>query len=155
MIIDTKNFGKIEIDDNRIYTFECGIPGFFDLKKFAVITDEEEDGKSSPFSWLQSIEDKDISFIIMDVFNILPDYNPLVADDELDDLGEITDDSLAIYNIVVIPSVVSKMTVNLKAPVVINLNTNKGKQIITKNDDYPIKYYFYEEMKKKINNGGK
>ena len=70
----------------------------------------------------------------------------------LEDLGEIKDDSLIIYNIVVIPPVISKMSVNLKAPIVINAETKKGKQLITKNEDYPIKYYFYEELKKK--NGG-
>ena len=89
---------------------------------------------------------------MMDVYKIIPDYNPLVYDDDLDSLGEISDDSLIIYNIVVIPKIVSKMSVNLKAPVVINLLTNKGMQMITKNEDYPIKYYFYEELKKK--NGG-
>ena len=152
MLIETKNFGSVEIDNDKIYTFENGIPGFEELKKFAIIEETLEDNKKSPFLWLQSIEDKNISFILMDVYKIKPDYDPLVYDDDLNSIGEVTENNLLIYNIVVIPEVVTKMTVNLKAPVVINLTTKKGKQMITKNEDYPIKYYFYEEMKKQ--NGG-
>lgn len=148
MVVETKNFGEIEITDENIYTFDCGIPGFEQLKKFTII--KNDDG--SPFCWLQSLENGEISFIIMNVYNIFPDYDPLVYDDDLEDLGEIKNDSLIIYNIVVIPPVISKMSVNLKAPIVINAETKKGKQLITKNEDYPIKYYFYEELKKK--NGG-
>ncbi len=151
MVIETKNFGNITVDDNKIYTFENGLPGFEQLKKF-VIVEQNNNEDNSFFRWLQSTEDPEISFIIMDVYKILPDYNPLVYDDDLNSLGDVSDDSLLIYNIVVIPKTISRMSVNLKAPVVINLSTNKGMQMITKNEDYPIKYYFYEELKKK--NGG-
>ncbi len=151
MVIETENFGNIDIDENKIYTFDNGLPGFEKLKKFVIVEKDASDS-NSVFRWLQSTEDPKTAFIMMDVYKIIPDYNPLVYDDDLNSLGEISDDSLLIYNIVVIPKIVSKMSVNLKAPVVINLLTNKGMQMITKNEDYPIKYYFYEELKKK--NGG-
>jgi len=151
MVIETKNFGNIIIDENKIYTFESGLPGFEQLKKFVIVEDDNA-GNESLFCWLQSTEDPETAFIMMDVYKIVPDYNPLVYDDDLASLGDVTDDSLLIYNIVVIPKTVSKMSVNLKAPIVINLATNKGMQMITKNEDYPVKYYFYEELKKK--NGG-
>ena len=151
MLIETENFGNIDIDENKIYTFENGLPGFERLIKFVIVEKVASDSNSI-FRWLQSTEDPKTAFVMMDVYKIIPDYNPLVYDDDLDSLGEISDDSLIIYNIVVIPKIVSKMSVNLKAPVVINLLTNKGMQMITKNEDYPIKYYFYEELKKK--NGG-
>lgn len=151
MVIETKNFGDVEVDEKNIYEFEYGLPGFEDLRKFTIITDDSGE-KKAPFCWLQSLEKPEISFIMMDVYNIVPDYNPLVYDDDLESIGEIEGDNLLIYNIVVIPQIVSKMSVNLKAPVVINLTTKKGRQVIVKNDDYQIKYYFYEELKKK--NGG-
>lgn len=148
MVIKTRNFGEVDIDENDIYTFDNGIPAFEYLRKFVVLNRED----NSPFIWLQSVEEADISFIMMDVYNILPDYNPIVYEDELNKLGEIGDDDLKIYNIVVIPETVSKMSVNLKAPVVINLKTKKGRQMIVKNEEYSVKYYFYEELKNK--NGG-
>lgn len=148
MIVKTKNFGEIEIDENNVFTFDCGIPGFEKLRGFTVIKNDN----NSPFSWLQSLEEPEISFILMNVYDIFPDYNPLVYDDDLENLGAIEDNDLIIYNIVVIPPIITKMSVNLKAPIVLNFKTKKGKQIITKNEDYPIKYYFYDELKKK--NGG-
>ena len=151
MVIETKNFGDVEVDEKNIYEFEYGLPGFEDLRKFTIITDDSGETEA-PFCWLQSLESPEISFIMMDVYSIVPDYNPLVYDDDLESIGEIEGDNLLIYNIVVIPQIVSKMSVNLKAPVVINLTTKKGRQVIVKNDDYQIKYYFYEELKKK--NGG-
>ncbi len=151
MLIETKNFGTIDIDESLIYDFDGGILGFEQLRKFTIV---ESDDENSPFLWLQSIEEPAISFIIMDVYKFMPDYNPLVFDDDLVSLGEITDDSLLIYNIVVVPTAVSKMSVNLKAPIVINMENKKGKQVIVKNEEYPIKYFFYEELKKKKENGG-
>lgn len=152
MVIKTKNFGNIDIDEENIYTFDCGIPAFEDLKKFTIIQQEDNSGIKPLFCWLQSIEDPETSFVIMDVYDIIPDYNPLVYDSDLESIGEVKEDNLLIYNIVVIPQTVSKMSVNLKAPVVINLTTKKGKQMVVKNEDYSVKYYFYEELKKK--NGG-
>ncbi len=152
MVIKTKNFGNIDINEENIYTFDCGIPAFEDLKKFTIIQQEDNSGIKPLFCWLQSIEDPETSFVIMDVYDIIPDYNPLVYDSDLESIGEVKEDNLLIYNIVVIPQTVSKMSVNLKAPVVINLTTKKGKQMVVKNEDYSVKYYFYEELKKK--NGG-
>ena len=152
MVIKTKNFGNIDINEENIYTFDCGIPAFEDLKKFTIIQQEDNSGIKPLFCWLQSIEDPETSFVIMDVYDIIPDYNPLVYDSDLESIGEVKEDNLLIYNIVVIPQTVSKMSVNLKAPVVINLTTKKGKQMVVKNEDYSFKYYFYEELKKK--NGG-
>ncbi len=152
MVIKTKNFGNIDINEENIYTFDCGIPAFEDLKKFTIIQQEDNSGIKPLFCWLQSIEDPETSFVIMDVYDIIPDYNPLVYDSDLESIGEVKEDNLLIYNIVVIPQTVSKMSVNLKAPVVINLTTKKGKQMVVKNEDYSVKYYFYEELNKK--NGG-
>ena len=145
MIINTKFFGDINIDEDKIILFEDGILGFPDYKKY-LFMESGEDG--SPFFWLQSIEDVGIVFPIIDVTKCIPDDSPVADSAEIDSLGN-ADDDLAIYNIIIIPKHDAKdMTVNLKAPVVINLNTMKAKQIISSNEEYPIKYYLYKELKK-------
>lgn len=53
MMINTKNFGEIEIQDEKIITFEKGIIGFPDLKHFTLLHDEEK-GESSGIRYLQS-----------------------------------------------------------------------------------------------------
>lgn len=147
MKINTKHFGEMEIDDNKVIFFEEGIPGFPDLRKFTLISEINNDNTESPFFWLQSLEEKEIAFILIDLFNVMPDYNPIVEREIVSSLGKCEKDDLIIYNIVVIPSDINKLSVNLKAPIVININTNKGKQIIANNEEYPIKFYLYEYLK--------
>ncbi|WP_250278456.1 flagellar assembly protein FliW [[Clostridium] colinum] len=146
MTIKTKFFGDIDVDDNKVITFKDGLPGFENITKFLFMTDEDE---NSPFSWLQSIEDIDIVFTLFNVFKVLPDYNPNVDIELLDTLGDIKDENLAIYCIATIPPKnVKEMTINLKAPIVINLDNNNAKQVICNNEEYPIKYYVHKEVKK-------
>lgn len=152
MILNTKNFGEIEIDESKIIKFNDGIPGFVDLKNYVLIYDEDE---KSPFYWLQSIDDTEIAFVMINMFNFMKDYSPLIEEEELKVLGKYdSEDDIFIYNIVVIPNDIKKMSVNLKAPVIINTKTNKGKQFIANNEDYSIKYYLYEEITKNKNEAG-
>ena len=43
--------------------------------------------------------------------------------------------------IVVIPENINEIRVNLKAPIIINIEKKLGKQIIQQNDNLPIRYY--------------
>ena len=143
MKIKTKFFGEIDINDDKVINFENGLPGFENLKKFSFMTDEDE---NSPFCWLQSIEDIDIVFTLFNVFKFLPDYNPSVEIESLDKLGNTEEENLMIYCIAHIPNDIKNMTINLKAPVVINIDNNKANQFICNNEEYPIKYYIYKEL---------
>lgn len=143
MKIKTKFFGEIDIDNKKVINFENGLPGFEYLKDFLFMTDEDEE---SHFCWLQSIEDIDIVFTLFDIFKFLPDYNPSVDTKSLDKLGDSKEEDLLIYCIANIPSNIKDMTINLKAPIVININNNKADQVICNNEEYPIKYYVYKEV---------
>lgn len=144
MEIKTRNFGKLEIDDSKIINFSEGIPGFDELKKYVMVLDNED----SPFYWLQSIDEPEIAFVMIDVFKYMPVYNPVIEKEVIENLGEYNSEEILIYNIAVIPEDINKMSVNLKAPVVINTRTGKGIQAILNNEDYPIKHYLYEYIQK-------
>jgi len=148
--LKTRHFGDITYDPNKVITFPQGIPGFPNCTKFLLMSgDESED----MFFWLQSVEDGDVAFTLMDVYKVLQDYDPQVDPEELIDLGEVDDNEnnekpLEIYNIVVIPEYVRQMRVNLKAPIVINTRTGLGKQIICLNEDYAIRFMIFEELER-------
>lgn len=142
MLVKTKYFGDVESNENEVILFEDGVPGFEDFKKYIIINDDDK------FFWLQSVENSEVAFIMMDVFDYFPDYNPIVETDSLISLGKPVEDELLIYNIAVIPNDIKKLSVNLKAPIVINTKTNKGKQIIVNNEEYSIKHYLYENIHK-------
>ena len=74
------------------------------------------------------------------------DYNPFVEEELLKPLGEITPENLCVLVTVKVPQDVKQMSVNLKAPIIINVDTRSGAQLIVE-DDYPVRYEIYELLK--------
>ena len=146
----TRLFGEIEIDESKIITFEDGIIGFPDMKKFTLIFDEEKEGRPS-ISWLQSMDEPEIAFPVMDPLFVCETYNPSVEDELLKNLGTIKEDNLYVLVTVTVPQNIKELAVHLQAPIVINTDTRKASQIIVE-DDLPVRYRIYEileEAKKK------
>ena len=145
MKLKTKHFGVLDIDEKGIIDFPEGIPGFENTKKFVLLGSEDTE---SPFRWLQGVDNENLALVVIDPKTFKADYIIDVEDDEVAIL-EIEDPSkVIVLTIVVIPDDISKMTVNLKAPVLINTQKNRGKQIVLENSDYQIRHYVLEEMKK-------
>ena len=145
MIIQTKHFGDVEITEEDVLTFEYGIPGFDDLTKFVILgkTDVE-----SPFFWLQSLEESGVAFVISDPFNYVSDYEAEI-DMFTANLLKITNENDAlIYCIVTVPQDIQKISINLKAPVIINAKENRGCQVVLENDKYKFKHIITEEFVK-------
>ena len=150
MEITTRIFGTIEIDEQKIIHFPSGIIGFPQLTDFALVFDEEK-GTEAPIRWLQSLQETEFALPVMDPLLVAKDYNPQVEDDYLLPLGEMTAEDVLVLVTVTVPKDLTKMSVNLQAPIVINAETKKATQIIVNAETYPIKYYIYEilqEMKK-------
>jgi len=144
MIIQTKHFGDVEITEEDVLTFEYGIPGFDDLTKFVILgkTDVE-----SPFFWLQSLEESGVAFVISDPFNYVSDYEAEIDTTMAKFLGIEDENDAIIYNIVTVPEDISKTSINLKAPLVINTKNNKGCQVILENEKYKFKHIIMEDFK--------
>ena len=150
--LTTFHFGEIEYDEQKIINFPDGLPGFPDDKRFLFMSEEEDEDM---FFWLQSVDNGDVAFTLMNVYGVLPHYDPLVDEEEMKELGDISDTPLEIYNIAVIPEDTKQMRVNLMAPVVINMETGLGRQVVCTNDDYPIRYFIFEELEKFRREGGR
>ncbi len=142
----TKNFGVQQIDEDKIITFQDGILGFSEYKKFIILT--EDDINISTIWWLQSVENGELAFPLLNTFSVLKDYTPEVDDSLIVQLGEFEEDSLVVANILVVPEDAKKMTVNLKAPVIINIKTKKGMQVIVNNNEYEVKFPIYSVLQK-------
>lgn len=143
MLVKTRYFGEVELDDEKILTFEEGIIGFEHLRKFTLIYNDENES-SAAITWLQSVEEPMVALPVISPFSVMADYNPVVEDDVLLPLGTLTEENTAIFLTLTVPSDITKMTTNLKAPIVINAETKKGCQVIAENPDYVVKYNIYE-----------
>lgn len=143
MKINTRLFGEVDISDDKIITFENGIIGFPDMKKFALIHDEEE-GTGAGIRFLQSLDETNFAMPVMDPLIVKPDYDPEVDDDLMIGIGHKDGDNLLVLVTVTVPSDLTKMSVNLQGPIVIDVETHKACQVIVDTGDYPVKFPIYE-----------
>jgi flagellar assembly factor FliW len=148
MVLNTRHFGEIEVEVEKIVLFENGLPGFPRCKRFVLLEQDSDPGQANRglFWWLQSVDAPDTAFVLMDVMMLMPEYNPLIESEEISGLGEYDPETFVVYNIANIPDDPRNMTVNLKAPIVMNTAARLGKQVITMNDDYSIRHFIFEEL---------
>lgn len=145
MVINTRVFGEVTIDDEKIIHFENGIIGFPDMQDFALIHDADK-GDNAGIRWMQSVQEPNFAMPVMDPLIVRPDYNPVVDDELLKPLGELDVDELLILVTVTVPKDLTKMSVNLMAPMVINVTERKACQIIL-DGDYEVKFPIYNVLK--------
>ncbi|WP_312906913.1 flagellar assembly protein FliW [Tissierella praeacuta] len=142
MKIRTKNFGEVEIEKDKIIYFQEGIPAFEEEKEFVLILNED---KESPFHSLQSVNKEELSFIVVNPFEIFDDYDILLPDIAINKLKIEKEEDLNIYTIVVIPEDIKKMTTNLLGPIVINRKKMLGKQVILDDERYTTKHFIFNQ----------
>lgn len=144
MHINSRLFGEIDVDDGKVIYFESGIIGFDDCKRFTLLYDSEKNEQKS-IMWLQSVDRPELAFPVADPMSITREYNPIVEDEWLEPIGGIEkEEDLYVLVILTVPSDLTRMTANLKAPLIINTDTMKGCQLIVNNDDYEVRYNVYD-----------
>ena len=146
MKVNTRLFGEVEVDEERIITFTQPIMGFEEYTHYTLIYNSEKKGA---IMWLQCIDEPQLTFTVVDPMKVIEEYNPVVDDEWLAPLGKVrNEDDYFILSVVTVPADLTKMTANLKAPIVINTNTRKACQIIVNNDEYVVRYNVYDYVKK-------
>ena len=153
MKINTRLFGEIEIEEDKIICFENGIIGFPDCKQFTLIFDEVEEGESKNISWMQSLDEPAFALPVMDPLLVKEDYNPQVEQEYLKSLGNLTTENTYVLVTVTVPAEIKKLSVNLKAPIVINTDDLKAEQLII-DDSLPVKYMIYDILQSKKTKAG-
>lgn len=147
MVAETKFFGTIDIEEEKIIEFPMGIIGFENLKKFALIYDSEREERSK-ISWLQSMEEPLMVLPVINPIDIIEEYSPIIEDELTKSIGDPADADILIFVTMSIPSDLTKMTANLKAPIIINTVNRKAMQVIAENQDYMIKYNVYDAIER-------
>lgn len=142
MKIKTKVFGEVTIDDDKVIHFPAGIIGFPDMTDFALIHDEDK-GTGS-IHWLQSMQEAAFAMPVMDPLIVKPDYNPEIEDELLSQIGKLDPEEILVLVTVTVPSDLTKMSVNLRGPIIINAAERKACQVIVEGGDYAVKYPIYD-----------
>lgn len=141
MKLNAHSFGEIEIEKEDIITFPDGIPGFENLKQYIIINNPDEE---NPFQWLQSVDNGDLAFVIINPFFVKPDYDIVIPQSAIDKLKIEDEKDVFLYTLVVVPEKLEDMTVNLSAPIVINGKERLGRQIILEDKKYKTRHYIFK-----------
>lgn len=134
MLIDTRRFGALEVDGDRIITFEQGLLGFPEQRRYALI----QTSTDPLFFWLQSVEDPDLAFVVCDPLAFVPDYQVPIRRDDLEGLQihELTDCQV----LVIVNKVEDHLTANLLGPLVIGAQSLLGKQLVLSDKRYGTRH---------------
>lgn len=144
MEINTRDFGKVEVDETSVFTFPYGIYGFEEDTEFALFVQMSGD---LPFLYLQSTKNEVPVFLVFKPEEFIDNYVPSLTDEDLAVLEAKDTNDLIFLVIATVPNNVSDMSLNLKSPIVLNPASKKAGQFILRNSDYPIKYRpFHEEV---------
>jgi flagellar assembly factor FliW len=149
MVINTRDFGEIEVADENIVTFPAGVYAFEDAREFALISPLGDDVYPK---WLQSVNDVMPCFIVFDPAIAVEEYCRGVKLESSDAKllkidGESADmDSIRFLAIATVPSDFKKTTLNMKAPIAINTDCNLAAQVILPAEcGYDFRFPLYSE----------
>lgn len=115
--------------------FEKGIPGFEGYKKFEL--NDIEGNKN--LKMITSKENSSIGFVSISPFKVKKDYEIDLNEEIISELSIEKPEDVLVLNIITLGKTLESSTVNLKAPIIINIKNNKGKQLILQDDKYKIK----------------
>ena len=92
MKIQTDYFGEVEYDQEDLVTISGGFFGFSDLTYYLPICLSEDEGS---LLLMQSTEQPDVAFVVINPAFLSPDYSPILSQEELacldvSDSGELS-----------------------------------------------------------------
>ncbi|RLS79423.1 MAG: hypothetical protein DWI03_01690 [Planctomycetota bacterium] len=133
MRITTSRFGRIDVDTDDILRFPSGLPGLEDCREWALLADASNDA----LGWLQSTNRGDVALAVVSPRRFVPDYQVRIPRSELSPLA--ISDMRQAQVVVVVGTNGKSLTLNLKAPIVINLETRTGRQVVA-SGELPLQY---------------
>ena len=136
MELQTSRFGKLQVEEGEIISFPKGIPGFEDHTGFLIVATEQDE----PFVYLQSVQDGDLAFILSDPFLFYPGYEFELPDAAAAELGVESPEQLSVRCIISLQGDLDKSTINLVAPVIINVEARLGKQVVLGQSPYTTRH---------------
>ena len=135
LTIDLPRFGACTYTESEVIEFPWGLPGFPNQRRWLALTVESQPS----FVWLQSLDDVKVALPCADPYHIFESYEPKLppyaaAALEIEHPGDFT-----LLCVVVVTEGAAEMSMNLLAPLVINLRTRRGRQIMLENSSYSVR----------------
>jgi len=124
MEVRTTRFGVIEIAEDRVITFPCGMLGFPEHRRYCLL----EPGEDACFFWLQSVDDPKLAFVVTDPTLFVPEYTVPIRREQMTTLSLERLEDAQVF--VIVNKVEGVLTGNLQGPLVINTREKVGEQMV-------------------------
>ena len=134
MLIDTTRFGQLEVDRQRLITFQDGILGFPKQHEYALV----QTGEGSGFYWLQSESTADLAFVVCDPRLFVADYQVPVKLEELRAIGLAEPASAQVF--IIVNKVGDLLTGNFQGPLVVNVVNRLARQLVLSDRRYSTRH---------------
>lgn len=144
MIIETRTFGKVEIDDEKVVKFVGPMLGFEGAERFVLMDPNPE----APFKVLQRVDNAGTCFLVTDPALFFPQYEVKLTAAQVADLGLSDPAKAALMVVVTVRDGGDRITANLLGPLVVNAETFLGKQIVLSGTQYKVDEPLPVEMKR-------
>ena len=131
--INTTRFGTIGIQPRDIIRFEAGMRGLDDCRDWVLLADVHNDA----LGWLQSMDHAEVALAVVSPRRFVPDYQVRVPRAELESFGLPPAEGAHVLVIVSVSD--RETTLNLKAPLIIDIERRLGRQVVT-NGDQPLRH---------------
>ena len=133
MDVVTTRFGTLSVEPQDELCFMHGLIGLSECRRWMALADSQ----NPSLGWLQSIEHGEIALGIVSPRCFVPDYKLRVDRSDLRSLCLASSRDAQV--VVIVSRQVHGLTLNLRAPLVINVENRQGCQVIAK-DDLPVQF---------------
>lgn len=135
MKIKTKFYNEVEVAEEKVFFFPQGLPGFPDQRRFVYLQEED-----TFFGCLQSADKPEVAFIVIPPCEVCPDYQIDLDETATEELKlTAAEDALLLAIVTIPPDRPEDATVNLQAPLVLNIAGHRGTQVIITDGGYPLR----------------
>lgn len=148
MKIKTTRFGEIEVADENIVNFRDGMIGFSKLKRYFLV-----ESQSMPLIiWMQSVDAPEVAFPLVEPWFFKKDYKPNLTEADRAALGLDAGDRTKLFVVLTIPEDMTKMTANMKAPVVVDIEKGSATQLVLQEKAYEVRTPVHEAFNRALAN---
>ena len=144
--IETTRFGKVEISTDHIIRFRDGMIGFHTLKDYVIV----ESSSLPILLWLQSVDAPEVAFPVMEPWFFKRDYATNTTEADKLSINLEASNKTKTFVVLTIPSEMMRMTVNLKAPIIVNLDKALATQVILQDKALVVRMPAFEDFNKAV-----
>lgn len=133
--IESKAYGRVAIEERQVLDFPVGLFGFDHLHRYALL-----DSSQPPFFWLQSMEDVETAFVVVNPYIVVPEYVLDIPEADIVAIGEPAEEELLVFAVVTIAEAERRVSCNLQGPLIIHRRHRIGRQAISLDSRWSVRH---------------